>query len=347
VALDVIPGQNTLGTRDDVEKSAQKSFDNLRRMLDAGLDPIPVFHQGEDYEWLVKMIEEGCRYIGISPYLRSHRNEIVKFLDNSFSIVCDAKGRPRVKTHGFGVTTPAFMRRVPWHSTDSTSWNLTAAYGSIKLPQYVNGKPDYTATPVSLSVTGRGPERKDQSGRWAATKDSLYYEHLMRFLEDVGLTITEVCSAYHMRLIATIKYYQHVEAACQNVTFNHRVENRVTEKYWDREAVAPVRKHSYRQQYAVLPTNGVTNGALSACGVTNRLISYLDLKDWNAKRIEDYVAIGRPDVKRTGTPQSWSSRSSYLIKRRLALQRRATAALGDGMISGSNFALYSPDEGNI
>lgn len=366
VAMDVIPGQsstkneagltiggmrtNTRDTVKDVEKSAQKSFDNLRRMQDAGLDPIPVFHQGEDYKWLVRMIDDGCAYIGISPYLKSHRNEIVKFLDESFSIVCDAKGHPRVKTHGFGVTSPTFMSRVPWYSVDSTSWNLAAAYGEIKIPQYIGDKPNYCSTPITLDVSSRHDVDKrykhDRLQKWAVT-NPLYYNHVLQFLNEVGLTVMEVGNAYHLRLIATIKYYQKVEAACQNVVFKHRVGMVTVNGHKGRELAASKHKRSFRLQYAVLPSNGVTNGALNFCGVTNRLISYLDLLDWGEDAIERYVATGLPCAPGRRIPkQSWSYRSSYLIMRRLSLERRANAVQEADVVS-NDFTLFLPDEGDI
>jgi hypothetical protein len=349
VALDVIPGTyGKANTTAMVEASAKKSYDSLRRMRDKGLSPIPVFHQGEDYKWLVKLIEDGNMYIGISPYARSHRRKVLEFLDNSFSIICDAKGNPRVKTHGFGVTSPVMMARVPWYSVDSTSWNLAAAYGALKIPQYIGDKPNYRDAPVTLDVTGeRSTKGGYQLNEWADSFPT-YYQHALQFLESVGLTVTQVRNAYHMRLVATIKFFQNVEAACQNITFKHRVNNRTTEEHWDPSIVASARKRSFRLIYAVLPTNSVTNSALNFCGVTDRLVSYLDIKDWSEEAIEKYVSTGLPRAPGRRRPkQNWSKRSSYLILRRLAVERRANAPLEDDVVASGNFTLLSPDEGNI
>src|SRR5690554_1780501 len=69
VALDVIPGQGgrMVRTYEAVEASAKASYRNLEIMRDAGLRPIPVFHQGEDFKWLNRLVEDGEEYIGISP----------------------------------------------------------------------------------------------------------------------------------------------------------------------------------------------------------------------------------------------------------------------------------------
>src|ERR1700677_2471910 len=68
VNMDCIPGENGLmdHSQSSIEKSAAKSYENLQIMKAAGLRPVPVFHQGETFNWLDKMLEDGETYIGIS-----------------------------------------------------------------------------------------------------------------------------------------------------------------------------------------------------------------------------------------------------------------------------------------
>jgi hypothetical protein len=67
VNLDVIPGAlERPRTWNDTQASADASYRNLQKMKDAGLRPLPVFHQGEDFKWLEKMLADGEDYIGIS-----------------------------------------------------------------------------------------------------------------------------------------------------------------------------------------------------------------------------------------------------------------------------------------
>src|ERR1700678_1129246 len=67
VCLDTIPG--SFGKMDkgqrEIEVSAQLSFENQLKMRKRGLSPIPVFHQGEQFHWLKKMLDNGEPYIGI------------------------------------------------------------------------------------------------------------------------------------------------------------------------------------------------------------------------------------------------------------------------------------------
>jgi hypothetical protein len=65
--LDVIPGgSDRVRTTADAEASAAQSVRNLQIMKDAGLKPLPVFHQGEHFRWLDRMLVDGEDYIGIS-----------------------------------------------------------------------------------------------------------------------------------------------------------------------------------------------------------------------------------------------------------------------------------------
>jgi hypothetical protein len=72
VNLDVIPGQ--YGEREQklerIEAAAASSYRNQQRMKDAGLRPIPVFHQDESFHWLKRMLDDGEPCIALSPHLR-------------------------------------------------------------------------------------------------------------------------------------------------------------------------------------------------------------------------------------------------------------------------------------
>jgi hypothetical protein len=65
--LDVIPASpKRVRTVEEVETSAQQSHRNWQKMKDAGLRPLPVFHQMERFRWLERMLRDGENYIGIS-----------------------------------------------------------------------------------------------------------------------------------------------------------------------------------------------------------------------------------------------------------------------------------------
>ena len=52
---------------DEPEDGAVASYRNFQHMRSRGLDPIPVYHIGENISWLRKYLGGGCDYIGLSP----------------------------------------------------------------------------------------------------------------------------------------------------------------------------------------------------------------------------------------------------------------------------------------
>lgn len=308
VAMDVIPGSNE-GRDGD---SASKSYDNLRRMQDAGLRPIPVFHQYESYKWLEKMVEDGETYVGISPYLRAHQNKIVRFLEDSFSIVCDAKGRPLVKTHGFGMTSPVFMKRFPWYTVDSTSWNKYSGFGRVLVPIYVEGKPDFGRPPMVVAVTGSNSNHQLEG--WSTSHPTLY-GCVVKFLDECGVTVTEVRNHVGSRRLVNIRCFQGIETACQRG------------------------KLPFRIIYASMPAPALDK-ALTDCGVTQRLFSYFDLRSKQEGFIEDYLNTGAHGKIRQRP--NWGSQQ-FWDRRRLAFERRATAVTEEGTVPSNNFLPLLPD----
>lgn len=223
VNLDVIPGKpNVPRTLDEVEASAKASYKNLQIMKRAGLNPIPVFHMGERLYWLDRLIKDGHDYIGISPAADEHAAAIIVWLDEVFSTITDDQGRATIKTHGFGVASFDIMKRYPWHTCDATSWALTAGYGSIYVPIYRNGEPDYSMPPVKLTISeadrknGVPPDHYSRFG-------PLMRDRVKHFLEkEVGITIKQAETDYDHRARAVVFFYQRFQQAIGDVRFKHK-----------------------------------------------------------------------------------------------------------------------------
>lgn len=128
VALDVIiPG--------DPERAAQESFDNFLYMRKRGLEPIPVFHVGEDISWLHRMLDQKCEYIGLSASSLVSRNQVDDWYSYAWSHIVNSDGLPVVKAHAFGEGRVESLKQFPWYSADSTSWIYTAQRtGTVDLP---------------------------------------------------------------------------------------------------------------------------------------------------------------------------------------------------------------------
>ena len=124
VALDVI-------NPNDVEEAARESFANLVTMRKRGLNPMPVYHAGESLDWLKRMLDLGCDYIGIAASSLTSRNSIDDWYMLVFSQLVNNDGRPIIKTHALGEGRVESLKRFPWYSADSTSWIYSAQRGGI------------------------------------------------------------------------------------------------------------------------------------------------------------------------------------------------------------------------
>lgn len=194
--LDTIPGQmgkpKTVEERLNAPRLSWENYLYMRAKLREPKKLIPIFHQGEDYNWLWNMLEwtdenrEHIPYIGISPAVDVPGLE--EFLTKSFDIISKSSN-PKVKTHAFGMTQLTMLELYPYTSADSTSWKLSAAMGSIYTPYGV------------VYVSERG------SGDKSYVKNNLYaYEELVDYLDSCGYTFEDVAKYDWARYIVNIKY---------------------------------------------------------------------------------------------------------------------------------------------
>jgi hypothetical protein len=141
--LDVIPGKQGMAARDITQAmtddAASRGWENYKTlqvaMTFAGINPfriMPIYHQGESLDWLKKMVQQGCTYIGISPSNDYPTSQRQHWLDDVFDYLATLPTLP--KTHGYAVTSPVLMEQYPWFSVDSASWVLQAGYGAISTP---------------------------------------------------------------------------------------------------------------------------------------------------------------------------------------------------------------------
>jgi hypothetical protein len=165
----------------DVIGDCDASWINQQKLEALGCQVIPCFHQSEPIE--------ACRYYvanypyislggiagGVSAILRP-------WLDEVFTeAICDKDGYAKCKVHGFGMTSLELMERYPWYSVDSTSWLMTASFGSIVFPELKR--------PISISE--RSPSRKDL-GQHYSTLTDWEKSHLAELAALHGLDM-EVC----------------------------------------------------------------------------------------------------------------------------------------------------------
>lgn len=118
----------------DAIGDAQGTYENQIAMESLGVRPLPCFHYGEDERYLEWYIAR-YPYITIGGMVAQSTPQLEYWLDRIFKrYICDGSGRPKLKVHGFGLTTLGLMERYPWYSVDSSSWVQIAANGSILIP---------------------------------------------------------------------------------------------------------------------------------------------------------------------------------------------------------------------
>ena len=120
----------------DVIGDAKQTLANQKTLEAMGLQPIPVFHTGEDFRYLEAYVER-YPYIalgGMVPYMRRWK-EIMPWIVRCFKI---AKGKSVF--HGFGCTTWNITSRVAWYSVDSSSWAASFRFGQVNLFDATTGK---------------------------------------------------------------------------------------------------------------------------------------------------------------------------------------------------------------
>lgn len=225
--LDVIPGKpGQKRTPEIVEASAKASYANLQIMRKRKMNPIPVFHQLENFKWLDKLLDDGHDYIAVGGIAGS--GSILnsrQWLDRVFTRLTDKKGWPLINVHGLGVASFELLFRYPWYSCDATSWALTAAFGAIFVPVYRNARPCFTLPPVKLTVSLSGrPEIGTDHVRSLSPSMRKLVEH---YLATMGLTISQVEESYKFRAQVNVHFYKELEKATElnKAPFKHRLRS--------------------------------------------------------------------------------------------------------------------------
>lgn len=113
-----------------------KTWQNQEAMERLGVRPLPCFHYGEDeryLEWYMARYE----YITLGGMVPISTPQLFHWLDRIWErYLTDGSGRPRLKVHGFGLTSRSLMARYPWYSVDSSSWVQIAANGGVLEPTF-------------------------------------------------------------------------------------------------------------------------------------------------------------------------------------------------------------------
>ncbi len=114
----------------DVINSAEMSNENLMRLQDMGLEPLPVYHAGEPADFFYSMLES-YNYICFGGI--AYRNYAGEGSQRVYLKALRAARDKGVRMHAFGLTNWKVIRRLPFFSYDSTTWVSAARFGRISL----------------------------------------------------------------------------------------------------------------------------------------------------------------------------------------------------------------------
>lgn len=141
----------------DVIGSPEGTWQNQLIMEESGLLPLPVFHFDEPTSYLRRYIKQ-YDFIALGGMVPISTPNLIFWLDTIFSeFICDKNGMPKVKVHGFGMTTQSLLLRYPWYSVDSTYPIINGAMGRVFVPRLTKGEWDYTRPFFAADVSNRSP----------------------------------------------------------------------------------------------------------------------------------------------------------------------------------------------
>ena len=157
------------------------------------LEPIPVVHFPTDLKWLQKYIDLGYEYISLGGMVGSIRHEDCRhWIDNAFDLVCSTPNRmPKVKIHGFGVTSFDMLLNYPWYSVDSTSWTKMGAFGGIYVPHKRGGKFIYDEPPYVMKCSIDSPD-KTKRGKHLLNLSKMEIKIISEWLEFINIPIGKI-----------------------------------------------------------------------------------------------------------------------------------------------------------
>jgi hypothetical protein len=128
----------------------KQTWRNQSTMESRGVSALPCYHYGEPTDVLDWYVER-YPYVTIGGMVPISTKQLIIWLDRIFEEhLCESDGTPRVKVHGFGLTSLDLMFRYPWYSVDSSTWVQWSAFGMILIPGHMG----------QLDVSNKSSRRK-------------------------------------------------------------------------------------------------------------------------------------------------------------------------------------------
>ena len=155
-----------------------------------GLKPLPVIHYGTDFKWLEHYLSKDYEYIGLGGIGQEvNIRDWSVWGDRAFSLICDTEDRlPKVKVHGFAMTSLRAMLRYPWYSVDSTTWVTFSRFGVIMVPRYQGRKWIYDENCWNVAVSIYSSKQKEL-GKHLKTFSPKEQELIISYIQEKGFKL--------------------------------------------------------------------------------------------------------------------------------------------------------------
>lgn len=289
INLDCIPGRpGKPSSAEEVDLAAVTSFKNYEQLRSRGLVVMPVFHCGESFSWLERMVDSGADYLGLGGTVGKNQRTKVEFFKRCFSIL--GRADRHIQTHGFGCTSPALVRAFPFTSVDSTSWVMGGANGYLMVPMATSKGFDYHRL-HQVRVTGMG----DSRGQVGMMGD-LSWRHIVGFLEGIGTSLPEV----------------RVDQPSRNYVNAHSTN----------KMVELCGASMFFSTWMGEPTQG---RILTKAAVRKRLLSYWEVRDKDPADFHTYVRTGLGRTAPAKARNEFFGSASYVHRRTVGLLSRIEA----------------------
>ncbi len=128
-----------------------ETYANQNEMERLGVKPMPTFHAGEETRYL-DYYAANYGYMSLGGMVGANPKQLEIWLDRMWNNhLLDGSGNPKIRVHGFGITSVPLMERYPWYSCDSSSWVQSAAFGVIMDAKFGN-----------IQISSKSPSRHDK-----------------------------------------------------------------------------------------------------------------------------------------------------------------------------------------
>jgi hypothetical protein len=187
----------------DKEKGAG-TLRNQQKMEKLGVFPLPCFHYGEDEKYLEHYIRN-YPYITLGGMVPITTKQLYHWLDRMWDkYLTDENGVPKVKVHGFGLTTLELMTRYPWYSVDSSSWVQIAVHGNILIPDghldgvQINPNEIHTPGDKILAISSDSPRTKEQWAHYDTLPEQMQ-QAVLKCINKTGFEVNRLRTSAYSR----------------------------------------------------------------------------------------------------------------------------------------------------